>query len=93
MTREEFNNKTFDEVLEQLYQENDNITTFEILKEYIKKCVDNEDFNLVLHLVDSIWNDPNSYSSDWYEYDYSMGLLDKPVCLSEKEHVEHLIEN
>lgn len=31
--------------------------------------------------------------SEWYEYDYTYGILDKPVCLSEKAHIEHLIDD
>lgn len=93
MTRKEFETKSFDEVMEQLNEERDDITTIDILKEFIKEKVDSEDFNMASHLCNAIWNDPNPDNSDWYEYDYCMGTLDTPVCLSKKEDVEHLIED
>lgn len=91
MTRAEFEEKSFEEVMEQLYEECDTITTIDILKEFIKEKIDNDDFNIASHLCNEIWNDPDSSMSDWYEYDYSMGTMDSPTCLSKKEHVEHLI--
>ena len=91
MTREEFEKKSFEEVMEQLNEEYDHITTIDVLKEFIKEQVDNEDFNLASHLCNAIWNDPNPDMSDWYDYDYSMGTMEKPVCLSKKEDVAHLI--
>lgn len=93
MTRKEFETKSFDEVMEQLNEERDDITTIDILKEFIKEKVDNEYFNVASHLCNAIWNDPNPENSDWYEYDYCMGTLDTPVRLSKKEDVEHLIED
>ena len=93
MTRKEFETKSFDEVMEQLNEYRDDITTIDRLKEFIKYKVDNEDFNVASHLCNAIWNDPNPDNSDWYIYDYSMGTLDKPVCVSKKEDVEYLIED
>lgn len=93
MTRQEFELKSFEEVMEQLNEECDSITTIDILKEFIKEKIDSDDFNLVCHLCNAIWNDPNPYDSDWYLYDYCMGTLDTPVCLACKEDVEHLIED
>lgn len=93
MTREEFNKLSFDEVMERLYEENDNITTIDMLKEFIKYKIDNDDFNVALHVLSAIWNDPAPYDSIWYDYDYSMGTLDKPTSLNTKEDIEHLIDD
>ena len=93
MTRTEFETKSFDEVMEQLNEECDNITTLDMLKEFIKEKIDEDNFNIASHLCDAIWNDPNPSMSEWYDYDYSMGTMDAPVCLSEKADVEHLIED
>lgn len=92
MTREEFDNKSFEEVMEQLNEEVDEVTTIDILKEFIKEQIDRDNFGLVCHLCNAIYNDPDCSDSDWYLYDYNMGTLDTPVCVSEKKHVEHLIE-
>lgn len=91
MTRAEFESKSFEEVMEQLNEECDDVTTIDILKEFIKEKVDSDDFYLVIHLCDAIRNVPNSGNSDWYLYDYSMGTLNSPICVSCKEDVEHLI--
>lgn len=93
MTRAEFDSMTFEEVMEQLNEEYDEITTIDILKDFIKEKIDNDDFNLACHLCNAIWNDPDVSESDWYQYDYCMGTLSTPVCLSKKEHVEHLIDD
>ena len=67
--------------------------TSDMLKEFIKEKIDEDNFNIASHLCDAIWNDPNPSMSEWYDYDYSMGTMDIPVCLSEKADVEHLIED
>ena len=57
-----------------------------------KVNIDNDNFNVASHLCNAIWNDPNPDMSDWYDYDYCMGTMDIPICLSKKEDVEHLID-
>ena len=69
------------------------ITTLDSLKEFIKEKIDEDNFCIASHLCNAIWNDPNPSMSEWYDYDYSMGTLDTPVCLSEKAHIEHLIDD
>lgn len=91
MTREEFESKSFEEVMEQLNEECDEVTTIDILKDFIKEKVDSDDFYLVTHLCNAIWNDPDLSDSDWVLYDYSLETLCSPVCVSCKEDVEHLI--
>lgn len=54
MTRKEFESKSFEEVMEQLNEECDDVTTIDILKDFIKRKVDSEDFYLVIHLCDAI---------------------------------------
>ena len=93
MTRTEFEEKSFEDVMSQLNEELDEITTLDSLKEFIKEKIDEDNFCIASHLCNAIWNDPNPSMSEWYDYDYSMGTLDKPVCLSEKAHIEHLIDD
>lgn len=93
MTRQEFEEKSFEDVMEQLNEEYNQITTLDILKEFIKEKIDEDNFNIASYLCNAIWNDPNPSMSEWYDYDYSMGILDTPVCLSEKADVEHLIDD
>lgn len=93
MTKEFFESNTFEDVMEQLNEEYDQITTLDTLKMFIKEKIDEDNFNIASHLCNAIWNDPNPSMSEWYDYDYSMGTLDTPVCLSEKTDVEHLIDD
>lgn len=92
MTRAEFESKSFEEVMEQLNEEVDEVTTIDVLKAFIKERIDDDDFNVASHLCDAIWNDPNPNQTDWYLYDYCMGTMDKPVSVDCKEDVEHFIE-
>lgn len=93
MTRLEFEEKSFEEVMEQLYDEVDEVTTFNTLKDFIKYKIDNDDFLVASHLCNAIWNDTNPDDTDWYLYDYCAGTLDTPVSVSCKEDVEHFIDD
>lgn len=93
MTREEFNTLSFDEVMEKLNEEFNQITTIDILKDYVKECIDDDNFNVAVHILNAIWNDPNPNDSIWYDYDYSMGTLDTPTSINTKEDIEHLIDD
>lgn len=88
MTRTEFENKTFEEIIEILYEERDDITTYETLKEFAKEQIDNNIF-LAIHILEALRDD----ESEWYEYDYSMGTLQIPSGLNCIEHIEHLIDD
>lgn len=89
MLKAEFINKSFDEVMEQLNEEKDDITTYDNLKEFAKEKIDNNDLFVAIHILEAIRND----DAEWYEYDYSMGTLQTPSGITEKEHVEHMIDN
>lgn len=93
MTKAEFESKSFDEVMEQLNGECNEITTYDSLINYIKTELDNDNLGLALFLLDAMYNDPSLYGSVWWIYDYSMGTLQTPVNIHCKEDVEHLIED
>ena len=93
MTRQEFEEKSFEDVMSQLSEEYDQITTLDKLKMFIKENIDEDNFNIAIRLCNAICNDPNSLMSKWYDYNYSMGMFDIPVCLSEKSDVEPLIDD
>lgn len=79
--------------MEQLNEECDEITTYYSLIDYIKIELDNDNLYLALFLLDAMYNNPSSYDTDWWIYDYSMGTLQTPVCICCKEDVEHLLED
>ena len=87
MTREEYNNKDFEEVMEQLNEERDDITTYETLKDFAKEKIENDDLLVAIHILEALQND----DAEWYEYDYCMGTLQTPSGITEKEHIEHMI--
>jgi hypothetical protein len=89
MTRAEFESKSFEEVMEQLSAERDDIWTYEQLKEVAKEHIDRDNLNIAAHILNAMYND----SQDWYDYDYNMGILDTPVSIMEKADVEHMIDN
>lgn len=89
MKRAEFEKATFEEVIEKLIDEGNNITTYDELVDFARECIDNREFNLAINILEVLRDD----ESEYYEYDYSMGTLETPCGLNEKEHVEHLIED
>lgn len=91
MTREQFNTLSFEEVMQQLESERDDITTIDLLKDFIKNQIDEDNYYLALHVLEAIANDPIDY--EYYDYDYSMGTLDKPSGISCKEDIEHMIDD
>ena len=90
MTRTEFEQKSFEEVMEQLNEERDEITDLDMLKEFAVKAINEGNYFLAIHVLKAL-QDGND--EDWWNYDYSMGTLDTPTPITEKEDVEHLIED
>ena len=88
MTRAEFEEKSFEEVMSQFDEERDEITTYERLKEFAIYKIENDDFLVAIHILEAI----NRDTKEWYDYDYNMGTLDTPVSITQKEDVEHLVD-
>lgn len=88
MTRVDFENKTFEELMEQLNEEQDDITTYERLKEFAIKNVNEDNLLLAIHILEAI----NKDYGEWYCYDYFMGTLQTPCLYTEKADIEHLID-
>ena len=88
MTREEFDEKSFDELIEMLRGEHNDIISYDMLKEYVKKQIDDDDINLARHILEAIWNSPNRIDGNWYQYDYTAGTYDTPRELSTKDDIE-----
>lgn len=89
MTRTEFDNMEFEEVMEVLYEERADITTYEELKEFATYNVENDNLFVAIHILEALQND----SEEWYLYDYCMGTLETPSSVTCKEDVEYLIDN
>lgn len=92
MTRKEFEEMDFDEAMEKLHEESDVITTYDILKDFAKKKIDEDDIGFAKHILDSIWESSACFDSNWYRYDYSMGKLETPIEITCIEDIENLLE-
>lgn len=90
MTREYFENHTFNDVMEKLYEENTDVTTLDMLKDFINDTVVKGEYYLSEHLIKALRNGNDQY---YWLYDYNMGTLDTPVPIDSLEDVKHLIDD
>ena len=89
MTREKFEAMSFDELMVWAYENLYDITTEEILKDFAVEKLRDDNFGMALHIINSIYENP--YDTEWYRYDYSMGTLQTPSPIADKEDIEDLI--
>lgn len=90
MTREEFEEMSFEELMEWAYENLDDVTHEDTLKNFAIDKIQSDHFNLALHVINAIYENP--YDTQWYLYDYSMGTLEEPTPITEKADIEHLID-
>ena len=90
MTREYFENHHFEDVMKKLYEENSNVTTLDMLKDFINDTVIKGQYYLSEHLIKALRNGNDEY---YWLYDYNMGTLDTPVPIDSLEDVKHLIDD
>ena len=90
MTREQFENMDFEELMNWAYDNLDCITDEEILKEYGIKNIQDDNFNLGLHIINAIYNNP--YDTEWYRYNYYDGTLSEPKPITDRYDIEDLID-
>ena len=87
ITRKEFEEKTLEEIIEVLI-DHDYITSYETLKDYAKVKIDDDNFFMAIHILEAL----NECETDYYIYDYSMGTLESPTAIEDKEDVEYLFD-
>lgn len=80
MTKQEFENKEFEEIMVQLAEEKNDIMTYEKLVEFVKCKIDSDDLFVAIHILEALRND----CVRWYEYDCFMGTLQEPLPITEK---------
>lgn len=90
MTREYFENHTFNDVMEKLYEECTDVTTLDMLKDFINETILKGQYYLSEHLIKALRNGNDEY---YWLYDYNMGTLDTPVPIDSLEDVKHLIDD
>ena len=87
MTKKELNTLTFDEAIEKLEEENDCITTYNILKEFAIDNINNDNLFIAIHILQAIQDE-----SEYYNYDYNMGTLETPTPITSLEDLEDYCE-
>lgn len=91
MTREEFNNMSFEELLDWGYDNIDDMHSEEVLIEMAKHEIDEDDFKMALHILQAIY-DSEAPDGSYYIYDRSMGTLVRPVAITCKADLEDYID-
>lgn len=87
MTRTEFkhiaNTEGFDEAMSKLSENLNTLYDEELLIQFVKDKLDSVDYPLAAHVLNGIVESKGD--SRWYNYDFSCGTLDKPVCINTVE--------
>lgn len=89
MTRKKFEAISFDNLMIWAYMNLDDVTDEETLKEFAMEKLQDDNFGMALHIINAIYENP--YDTEWYRYDYSMGTLQTPSPIVDKEDIEDLI--
>lgn len=91
MTREQFDAMSLEELVEWAYENLDDVTTEEVLLDFAKAKIDDDNIYLSIHVLKAIWESEEAYHGH-YLYDYNMGTLETPTPITCKEDIEHLID-
>lgn len=91
MTREEFNNMTFEELLEWAYDNIDDMHSEEVLIELAKHEIDEENLQMAIHILQAIY-ESDAPDDSYYIYDRCMGTLETPTPITCKEDLEDYID-
>lgn len=91
MTREEFNNMPFEELLEWAYDNIDDMHSEEVLIELAKHEIDEENLQMAIHILQAVY-ESDAPDGSYYIYDRSMGTLEAPKPITCKEDLEEYID-
>lgn len=91
MTKKEFEEMSFEELIAWAYENLNDITTEDVLIEFAKKKIDDDNIYMAIHVLSAIYN--SEYSDFcYYHYDYNMGTLETPTAITCKEDLEPWID-
>ena len=91
MKREEFENMSFEELLEWAYDNLDNVWYEEVLIEEAKREIDEENLQMALHILNAVY-ESDCPDDSYYLYDRTMGTLETPTPITCKEDLEDYID-
>lgn len=91
MTKAEFENMTLDEVIDYANENINDITTEDMLLEFAKTKIDDDNIYMSIHVLRAVWESGEAYNG-YYLYDYSMGTYETPTPVTCKEDFEDYID-
>jgi hypothetical protein len=91
MTKAEFDAMTMDELLEWANENLTDLTTEDLLLEFAKQKIDDQNIYMALHILNAVYECEEAYNG-YYLYDYSMGTLETPTPITDKEDLEPWID-
>lgn len=91
MKRAQFEEMSFEELLDWAYDNIDDIYSEEALKEMVKHEVEEDSFMMALHILTAIY-ESDCPDGSCYIYDRSMGTLETPTPITCKEDLEDYID-
>lgn len=91
MTKQQFDEKTLEEVIDWASENIPNeITIEESLLEFAKMKID-DNIPMAIHILQAVYDSDEAFCG-YYLYDYNMGMLETPTPITSKEDFEHLID-
>ena len=88
MTENQLKKLSFEDAVEKLSSEKEQITTYETLKSFAIENINNDNLFLAIHILQGI----NEKQADYYDYDYCMGTLDTPTAIETKEDLKDYLD-
>lgn len=87
MTTKELYKMNFEQAIEILQIDN-NIISFELLKDFAIEQIKNNNLYFAIHILSAM----NDNESNYYNYDFSMGTLETPTPLETLEDLEQFCD-
>ena len=91
MKREQFEEMSFEELLEWAYDNIDDIHSEETLIEMVKHEINEDSLRMALHILQAVY-ESDCPDGSYYIYDRSMGTLETPMPITCKEDLEDYID-
>lgn len=91
MKREQFEEMSFEELLEWAYDNIDDIHSEETLLEMVKHEINEDSSRMALHILQAVY-ESDCPDGSYYLYDRSMGTLETPTPITCKEDLEDYID-
>ena len=89
ITIKDYSEKSFEELVEQLSEEWDDVHTYESMADFVGDLILNQnDIYLAIHMLEAMGDNP----AEWYLYVFTMGTMETPRAITCREDLEEVIE-